>query len=91
MAARRSPWLNERTALLLQYLRELHQLDVPEDVARQDISNHLDFVAGRMRIGRQAAKIYITDEVLLEMSHKVARAMAAEKGYTPLRLVRNED
>lgn len=44
-----------------------------------------------MRIGRQAAKIYITDEVLLEMSHKVARAMAAEKGYTPLRLVRNED
>lgn len=91
MAARRSPWLNERTALLLRYLGELHQLEVSEELARQDISKHLDFVAERMRVSRQSAKMYITDEVILEMSNRVARAAAAAKGHTPLRLVRNED
>ncbi|SIJ38935.1 Uncharacterised protein [Mycobacteroides abscessus subsp. bolletii] len=91
MAARRSPWLNERTALLLQYLCEVHRLQISEDVARQGISDHLDFVAERMRIGRQSAKMYITDDVILEMANKIARATAAENGHAPLRLVRNED
>ncbi|SHS63237.1 Uncharacterised protein [Mycobacteroides abscessus subsp. abscessus] len=91
MAARRSPWLNERTALLLRYLCEVHRLQISEDVARQGISDHLDFVAERMRIGRQSAKMYITDDVILEMANKIARATATVNGHAPLRLVRNED
>jgi hypothetical protein len=62
MKARRSPWLNGRTALLLARLGE-YELTLPEDLARQFISDHLDSVAEPMRIGRQAARYYVTEEV----------------------------
>jgi hypothetical protein len=61
--ARSSPWLNERTTLLLVRLAE-HGITAPEEVLRQLISDHLDTTARLMRIGRQAAKVYVTDDVI---------------------------
>ena len=66
MKARRSPWIDGRTKLLLNRL-QAYDFMLPEDVARQLISDHLDGVAERMRIGRQAARYYVTDEVI----HKI--------------------
>ena len=55
MKARRSPWLNVRTARLLARLSE-YELTLPEDVARQFISDYLASAAQRTRIGRQPAR-----------------------------------
>lgn len=75
--ARRSPWLDERTALLVNLLADRHNLTVTEDAARQDISDDLDHVARLMRIGRQAAKMYLTDEVISDLADQIAAAVAA--------------
>lgn len=72
MSARRSPWLDDRAALLVRLLSEVHGLDVTDDVARDDISDHLDYVAKMMRIGRQAAKAYVTDETIAMMADRIA-------------------
>lgn len=68
--ARRSPWLNERTALLLERLGE-YEITLPEDIARQLISDHLDNTAQLMRIGRQAAKFYVTDDVIGKIANRL--------------------
>jgi hypothetical protein len=72
--ARRSPWLNDRATLLVKLLRE-DGLEISEDTARHDISEHVDYVATIMRIGRQAAKYYITDEVIAELANRIASAV----------------
>lgn len=72
MAVRRSPWLDNRAQLLVRLLAERGH-EIGEDIAREDISDHLDLVAERMRIGRQAAKVYVTDEVIEHMAERIAR------------------
>jgi hypothetical protein len=79
MAARRSPWLNDRTDLLLAELGE-REMTLPEGVARQLISDHLDEVVTRMRIGRQAARYYVTDDVITELA---AEVLGINKGTDP--------
>lgn len=74
--ARRSPWLDERAALLVSLLADRHHLTVTEDAARQDISGDLDHLARLMRIGRQAAKMYVTDEAISDMADRIAAAVA---------------
>jgi hypothetical protein len=61
--ARSSPWMEQRTTLLQQRLGE-HGITAPEDVLRGLLSDHLDTTARLMRIGRQAAKVYVTDDVI---------------------------
>lgn len=73
--ARRSPWLNGRARLLVDILRDRHGLELTEDTARQDISDHLDHMAELMRIGRQAAQRYVTDEVISEHADRIAAAV----------------
>ncbi|ORJ52849.1 hypothetical protein [Mycobacterium simiae] len=68
--ARRSPWMNERTSLLLARLGE-YEMTLPEDIARQLISDHLDTTAELMRIGRQAAKFYVTDDVIAKIADQL--------------------
>jgi hypothetical protein len=68
--ARRSRWIDDRTARLLSCLAE-YELAVPEDVARQLISDHLDGIAERMRIGRQAARYYFTDEAIQTLADEL--------------------
>lgn len=96
MPARRSPWLDDRAALLVKLLFEQHGLRMPDsgmDAVRADISDHLDQVAELMRIGRQAAKRYVTDEAIAKMAHRIAIAYqrAANRGGEsppPLRVVK---
>lgn len=77
MKARRSPWIDGRTALLLTYLAE-YELTLPEDVARQVISDHLDGVAESMRVGRQAARYYVTDEVIQKIADAIVGARRSD-------------
>ncbi|MEX3645308.1 hypothetical protein [Mycolicibacterium porcinum] len=72
---RRSPWLNGRAQLLVTLLRDRHGLELTEDTARQDISERLDHVATLMRIGRQAARRYVTDEVIADHADRIAQAV----------------
>lgn len=73
MGVRRSPWMNGRAGLLVRLLDELHGLSVSEDEAREDVSNHVDYVAEMMRIGRRTAKRYVTDDVIRKMADRIAR------------------
>ena len=80
--ARRSPWLDDRAALLVSLLADRHGLTVSEDTARQDISDDLDHVARLMRIGRQAAKFYITDDTISKMADRIAAAVTEHPSAT---------
>lgn len=71
--ARRSPWINDKAALLVRLLRERYDLTISEDVAREDISNHVDHVAAMMRVGRQAAKPYVTDDTISRMADRIGK------------------
>jgi hypothetical protein len=46
-------------------------MTLPEEAARQVISDHLDATATLMRIGRQAAKFYVTDEVIRKIADQL--------------------
>jgi hypothetical protein len=70
MAARRSPWLNDRTDLLLAELGE-REMALPEEVARQVISDRLDEVAARMGVGRRPARNYVTDDVIADLAAEI--------------------
>jgi hypothetical protein len=87
--ARHSPWLDDRAALLVSLLAERH-LAVSEDIARQDISDDLDHVARLMRIGRQAAKGYITDDSISKMADRIAAAVV-EHQSAPTAVVAAEE
>jgi len=76
---RSSPWLDARANLLITLLAERHGLTVSLDTARQDISDDLDHVARLMRIGRQAAKMYITDDTISAMADRIAVAVAEHR------------
>lgn len=84
---RHFPWLDDRTTLLISILTDHHHLpltDGLEDAVRQDINDHLDFVARMMRIGRQAAKIYVTDDVIAELADRIAAGVAQARGVVDL-------
>lgn len=65
--------MNERSGLLVRLLSERHGLTISEETAREDISDHVDHVAEMMRVGRQAAKYYVTPEVISDMADRIAR------------------
>src|SRR3954465_13326005 len=70
MAARRSPWLNDRTDLLLAELAE-REMTLPEEVARQVISDRLDDVAARIGVSRRAARNYVNDDVIADVAAEI--------------------
>jgi hypothetical protein len=70
MAARRSPWLNDRTNLLLAELGE-REMTLPEEVARQVIADRLDEVAARMGVSRRAARNYVTEDVIADLAAEI--------------------
>ena len=72
--------LDDRAALLVSLLCDRHGLTISEDIARQDISDDLDHVARLMRIGRQAAKFYVTDDSISAMADRSAAAVAERQG-----------
>lgn len=66
----RSRWLDDRTALFLARLAE-YKMTLPEDFVRELISDHLDTTARLMRIGRQSAKFYVTDDVIAKLADQI--------------------
>lgn len=88
MPARRSPWMNERAQFLVKYLAEQHGICVAEDIAREDISTQVDGVAKRMRIGRQAAKYYVTEDYLRKFGDHIARVIREAQAADPRRGLR---
>lgn len=87
--ARRSPWMNERAQFLVRYLAEQHGLNITEDVAREDISQQVDFTAERMRIGRQAAKYYVTEDLVRGLGDHIAEAVRQAQAQDPRRGLRS--
>lgn len=83
--------MNERAELLVRLLQERYGLQITESIARETISDQVDLVADLMRIGRQAAKVYVTDDKISDMADKIAatvQAHLAEQGGRPnLRVV----
>ncbi|WP_176562234.1 hypothetical protein [Mycolicibacterium palauense] len=97
---RSSPWLDDRARLLVRLLAEKHGLDVSESTALECVAGHVDLVAERMRIGRQAAKLYVTDDVIERVAGRIAQAVSreiarqsleSEEDVAYLRLVRPDD
>lgn len=90
-AARRSPWMNDRAQLLVQLLKERYDMVIDEAMAREDISDQVDHVAEGMRIGRQAAKVYITEEWISRFADRIANEVHhrshPEGGRPQLRIV----
>lgn len=82
--------MNERTA---QYVARLnaHGLEIPEDRARERISEQVDFTAERMRIGRQAAKYYVTQDLVEKMADTTARAFRKAQARGGLHAVPDPD
>lgn len=61
--------------MLVNILSERHGYTITEDTARDDISSHVDLVAMMMRVGRQAAKVYVTDETISDMADRIANVI----------------
>ncbi|RIT32147.1 hypothetical protein D2E76_24215 [Mycobacteroides abscessus] len=80
--------MNERAQFLVKYLADQHGIGITEDIAREDISTQVDRVAERMRIGRQAAKYYITEDYLRKFGDFVANAIREAQAADPRRGLR---
>jgi hypothetical protein len=83
--ARRSPWINDKAALLVRLLRDRYDLTISEDIAREDISAHVDLVAAAMRIGRQAAKPYVTDDTISTLADRIGKEVHRQRTKRALR------
>jgi hypothetical protein len=64
--------MNQRAAQLVRLLDQRHGHTITEDTAREDISHQVDLMAERMRIGRQAAKYYLTEEYIAGFADHIA-------------------
>lgn len=80
--------MNERAQFLVKYLADQHGIGITEDIAREDISTQVDRVAERMRIGRQAAKYYVTEDYLCKFGDFVANAIREAQAVDPRRGLR---
>lgn len=88
--------MTARAELLVQILRERHGLTISEATAREDISNHVDYVAATMAVTRRTAKRYITEDTISDMADRVAhrvrqhvtREALTPSNDPPLRIVR---
>ena len=64
---------------MLERLGE-YEMTLPDDVARKLVSEHLDTTAQLMRIGRQAAKFYVTDDVIGKIADRILGIDQAKSG-----------
>ncbi|RIS72012.1 hypothetical protein D2E70_03470 [Mycobacteroides abscessus] len=80
--------MNERAQFLVKYLADQHGICVTEDIAREDISTQVDRVAERMRIQRQSAKYYVTEDYLIKLGDHIARAIREAQEADPRRGLR---
>ena len=74
----RSPWMNDRVTVLLQYLADEHDLHVPTELARVQVTGHVDLLVSALRLDRQTARRHVTDEVLRELACDIAATVLAD-------------
>lgn len=74
----RSPWMNDRVTVLRGFLADLHGLYLPPDLARVQVAGHVELLVSVLRLDRQTARQYVTDDVLREMAIDIAAAVASE-------------
>ncbi|ABK70359.1 hypothetical protein [Mycolicibacterium smegmatis] len=74
----RSPWMNDRVTVLLRYLTDDHGLHVPVELARVQVTGHVDLLVSVLRLDRQTARRHVTDEVLRELACDIAATLIAD-------------
>ncbi|WP_238390911.1 MULTISPECIES: hypothetical protein [unclassified Mycolicibacterium] len=74
----RSPWMNERVTVLRRFLADLHGLHLSPDLARVQVAGHVELLVSVLRLNRQTARQFVTDDVLREMAIDIATAVASE-------------
>ncbi|MBU8807781.1 hypothetical protein KL953_02640 [Mycolicibacterium goodii] len=74
----RSPWMNDRVTVLLQFLAEDHGLHVPVELARVQVTGHIDLLVSVLRLDRQTARRHVTDEVLRELACDIAATVITD-------------
>lgn len=77
MSPRTSDWLDQRVELLLAELSQLGMTMTPSadgDLIRERV----DWVATNMRIGKAAARPYLTDETVKRLAETIAFSMTEE-------------
>ncbi|MGV0815214.1 hypothetical protein ABQF34_24925 [Mycolicibacterium boenickei] len=78
MVTGRSPWMNDRVTVLRRFLADVHGLHLPPDLARVQVAGHVELLVSVLRLDRQAARQFVTDDVLREMAIDIATAVASE-------------
>ena len=76
--AGRSPWMNDRVTVLRGFLADLHGLHLPPELARVQVAGHIELLVSVLRLNRQTARQFVTDDVLREMAVDIATAVASE-------------
>jgi hypothetical protein len=76
--ADRSPWMKDRVTVLRGFLADLHGLQLPPELARVQVAGHIELLVCVLRLDRQAARQFVTDDVLREIAVDIAAAVASE-------------
>ncbi len=76
--ADRSPWMKDRVTVLRGFLADLHGLHLPPELARVQVAGHIELLVSVLRLNRQTAREFVTDDVLREMAVDIAAAVASE-------------
>lgn len=76
--AGRSPWMNDRVTVLRGFLADLHGLHLPPELARVQVAGHIELLVSVLRLNRQTARQFVTDDVLREIAVDIATAVASE-------------
>ncbi|WP_135459381.1 hypothetical protein [Mycobacterium sp. DL99] len=76
--ADRSPWMNDRVTALRGFLADLHGLHLSPDMARVQVAGHIELLVSVLRLDRQTARQFVTDDVLREMAIDIATAVASD-------------
>ncbi|CRZ17615.1 hypothetical protein H7K19_15115 [Mycolicibacterium neworleansense] len=76
--AGRSPWMNDRVTVLRGFLADLHGLHLPPELARVQVAGHIELLVSVLRLNRQTARQYVTDDVLREIAIDIATAVSSE-------------
>ncbi|MCV7065654.1 hypothetical protein H7H51_07845 [Mycolicibacterium farcinogenes] len=74
----RSPWMNDRVTVLRRFLADMHGLHLPPELARVQVAGHIELLVSVLRLDRQAARQFVTDDVLREIAIDIATAVGTE-------------
>ncbi|WKG03235.1 hypothetical protein [Mycolicibacterium sp. HK-90] len=74
----RSPWMNDRVTVLRRFLADVHGLHLPPELARVQVAGHVELLVSVLRLDRQAARQFVTDDVLREIAIDIATAVGSE-------------